>query len=156
MTKTKTTTTDPKTDQPKLVVAPEALLAMGRLSHLNLASNAAVRELRKHVPPGPHSGEVTLRLTYDLTVGEDYEGEVAQSVPWKALAGLLFSKLNATTRDAVVRDALVPAEGGGFELRGGIEDSAAEEALAALMGKTKKTIAGKVTGSAVLRVAEEA
>lgn len=147
--------TDPKTATPKLHVAPEALLALGRLDHLNLASNQTVRDLRAQVPVGTHSGEVTLRLTYDLKVGEGYESEVAQSVPWKALAGLLFSKLNGATRDAIVREALVPAEGGGFELREGTENTEAEEAIQALMGKTKRMVAGKITGSAVLRVAEE-
>lgn len=153
MSKTKIQT-DPTTSKPKLHIAPEALLALARLDHLNLASNAAVRDLRAQVAPGKHSGDVTLQLAYDIKVGEAYESEVAQSVPWKALAGLLFSKLNGATRDAIVREALVPAEGGGFELREGIENAEAEEALQALMGKTKKTVAGKITGSAVIRVAD--
>lgn len=139
----------------KLNLAPEALLSMGRLGHVNLASNAATRRLRDDVPSGDHKGEVTFKLAYDIRVGEDHEAEVAASVPWKALAGILFSKLNPATRDAVVREALTSAEGGGFELAEGVQNAEAEAAIAALMGTTRKTVSGKVTGSAILTPVED-
>lgn len=144
MSKTKTV------NEPKILLAPEALLAMGRLGHLNLASNKTTEALRADVQPGDYKGEVTVRLVYDIRKGEDHEADVAQSVPWKAIAGILFGKLNATTRDAVVRDLLESAEGGGFQLKDGVTNDEAEEALATLMGTTRKTVSGKVTGSAVL------
>jgi hypothetical protein len=139
MSKTKTTTTN-----------PQALLALARLSHLNLASNAAVKELRGEVPPGKYKGETTFKLVYDLTVGEDHEAEVAQTVPWKAIAGALFGKLNAATRDKLVRELLESAEDGGFQVRDDAINEEAEEALKALMGTTRKTVSGKITGSAVV------
>ncbi len=128
----------------------EALLALARLGHLNLASNDTTKALRSEVPTGKHQGEVDFRLVYDITVGADHEAEVAQTVPWKALAGILFGKLNAATRDAVLRDALEASDGGGFEVREGAVNDEAEAALKQLMGMTKKTVSGKITGSAVL------
>lgn len=128
----------------------EALLALARLSHLNLASNASVKSLRSEVPTGKHQGEVSFKLVYDITVGEDHEAEVAATVPWKAIAGALFGKLNAATRDKLVRDLLESADGGGFQVRDEAVNEEAEEAIKLLLGKTKKTVSGKITGSAVL------
>jgi len=139
MSKTKTTAKN-----------PQALLALARLGHLNLASNAAVKALRGEVPPGQYEGEATFKLVYNLTVGEDHEAEVAQTVPWKAIAGALFGKLNAATRDKIVRELLESAEDGGFQVREDAVNEEAEKALAALMGTTRKTVSGKITGSAVL------
>jgi uncharacterized protein YprB with RNaseH-like and TPR domain len=39
---------------------------------------------------------------------------------------------------------------GGFQVRDEAVNKEAEEALAALMGTTRKTVSGKITGSAVL------
>jgi len=128
----------------------EALLALARLGHLNLASNAASRELRGEVEPGKYKGEASFTLHYDLTVGEDHEAEVAQTVPWKAIAGALFGKLNAATRDKLVRELLEADADGGFAVRDEAINAEAEDALKQLMGKTRKTVAGKITGSAVL------
>ena len=124
----------------------EALLALARLGHLNLASNAASKELRGTVAPGKHSGEASFTLHYDLTVGEDHEADVSQSVPWKAIAGALFSKLNASTRDKIVRELLADD----FTVKPGANDAEAEAAIAELIGTTRKTVSGKITGSAVL------
>lgn len=126
-------------------------LAMGRLQHLNLASNTTVHRLRECVPPGHYHGTATYILTFDITVGEDYEGEVAQSVPWKALAGILFGKLNPQTREKLIREALVRDENGGFVLKEDERNPSGEDALARIMGQTRKRIAGKITGQAVLQ-----
>jgi len=139
MSKTKTT-----------IKNSQALLALARLSHRNLASNAAVKALRGDVPPGKYEGEATFKLVYDITVGEDHEAEVAQTVPWKAIAGALFGKLNAATRDKLVRELLESAEDGGFQVREGAINEEAEEALKALMGTTRKTVSGKITGNAII------
>lgn len=128
----------------------EALLALARLGHLNLASNANSRELRGKVEPGKYEGEATFTLHYDLTVGEDHEAEVAQTVPWKAIAGALFGKLNAATRDKLIRELLESDENGGFQINDDSINAEAEDAIKQLMGSTKKTVAGKITGSAVL------
>jgi len=128
----------------------EALLALARLGHLNLASNASSRELRGEVAPGKYKGSQSFTLHYDMTIGEDHEAEVAQTVPWKALAGLLFGKLNAATRDKILRDALEASDGGGFEVKEGAVNAEAEDAIKQLMGMTKKTVSGKITGSATL------
>lgn len=125
-------------------------LALARLGHLNLASNAEARELRSEVPPGTYKGSATLRLDYSIKVGESHEAEVAASVPWKAIAGALFGKLNSATRDKIVRELLETSEGGGFTVKSDAVNEEAEKALALLMGKTKKTVAGKLTGSAIL------
>jgi len=121
-------------------------LALGRLDHLNLASNAAARELRAQVPPGTYKGTATLKLDYSIKVGEDHEADVSASVPWKAIAGALFGKMNAATRDKLVRELL----NDDFTVRPGANDAEAEAAIAALIGKTRKTVAGKITGSAIL------
>jgi hypothetical protein len=137
MTTTKNATT---------VTDPTALLALGRLSHLSLASNASAKSLRSEVQPGKHQGEASFRLVYDLTVGEDHEAEVSASVPWKAIAGILFGKLNEATREAVVREALADD----FTIRDGASNEAGEAAIAKLIGSTRKIVSGKITGSAVL------
>jgi len=121
-------------------------LALGRLDHLNLASNAAARELRGQVPAGKYKGSATLQLDYSITVGEDHEAEVAASVPWKAIAGALFGKLNAATRDKIVRELLAED----FTVKPDAVNAEAEDAIKALMGSTRKTVAGKITGSAIL------
>jgi hypothetical protein len=127
----------------------EALLALARLGHLNLASNAAAKALRGEVEPGKYSGELDLRLVYDITVGEDHEAEVAATVPWKAIAGALLGKLNEATREKFLRE-LFESTGDGFALREDAINEKGEEALKNIMGTTRKTVSGKVTGSAVL------
>jgi hypothetical protein len=102
--------------------------------------------LREDVQPGNHQGEVSLKLVYDIKVGEDHQAQVAASVPWKAIAGALFGKLNAATRNAIVRDLLADD----FTIKDGASNAEAEAAIAALIGKTEKTVSGKVTGNAVL------
>ena len=131
-------------------VPSAALLAMGRLKHVNLASNKTVEQIREGVPAGEYQGQVTVTLDYDITVGESHEAEVAQSVPWKQLAGILFGKLNPATRDKIVREALEASDAGGFQLRDDVVNKEAEQAIAQLMGMTRKTVAGKVTGTTVL------
>lgn len=128
----------------------EALLALARLSHLNLASNAAVKALRGELSPGKYQGEASFTLHYDLTVGADHEAEVAQTVPWKAIAGALFGKLNAATRDKMIRELLETDADGGFTVNPGAINADAEDAIKRLMGSTRKTVSGKITGSAVL------
>lgn len=134
----------------KLLVNAESLLALGRLSHLNLASNTATRKLRADLPPGQHKGEATFKLVYDLTVGEDHEAEVAQTVPWKQLAGSLFARLNQITQAKVLREVLVRNDDGSMSFNDDERFTDREDELAELMGKTRKIVAGKITGSAVL------
>lgn len=124
----------------------EALLALARLGHLNLASNASTKTLRSQVKTGKHQGEVNFKLVYDITVGEDHEAEVAQTVPWKQIAGALFAKLNAATRDKLVRELLADD----FTVKTDAVNEEAEDAIKALIGSTRKTVSGKITGSAVL------
>jgi len=133
-----------KTEQ--LIVSDEAALALSRLGHLNLASNANARDLRSNIGPGQYQGDVTVRLVYDIKVGESHEAEVAASVPWKAIAGALFAKLNAATRDKLVRELLADD----FTVKPDAQNAEAEAAISALVGKTRKTVSGKVTGNAVL------
>jgi hypothetical protein len=59
---------------------------------------------RAGIAPGEYSGEVLIRLIYDLNVGEDYEQSV--NVPWQKLACVAMSKLNEATQDAIIREAL--------------------------------------------------
>jgi hypothetical protein len=127
-------------------IQADALLALARLGHLNLASNASAKSLRGEVSPGKHQGEVSLKLVYDLTVGEDHEADVSAGVPWKQIAGALFGKLNAATRNALVRDLLADD----FSIKEGSANPEAEAAISELIGKTRKTVSGKVTGNAVL------
>lgn len=122
-----------------------ALLSMGRLDHVSLASNKATQALRSKVPPGEHKGKMRFELEYDLTVGEDSEAEVAQSVPWKRFAGALLARLNEQTREAVVRDLIT--DGQFNDAKG---DDAAEELIQRVMGMTKKTVAGRITGTTTL------
>jgi len=128
----------------------EALLALARLGHLNLASNASSRELRSEVAPGKYKGSQSFTLHYDLTVGEDHEAEVAQTVPWKAIAGALFGKLNAATRDKLIRELLESDANGGFKVSDDAINAEAEDAIKQLMGSTRKTVSGKITGNATL------
>lgn len=136
--------------EPKLVLSAAALLSLAKLPHVNLASNAKAQALRDDLTVGNHSGEVIVRLVYDITKGEDYTGQVANSVPWKDIACALFARVNEATREAVVRDLLKPAEGGGFEFNDDKASPEAVEVIARLMGQTEKTQNGKITGSAVL------
>ncbi len=122
-----------------------ALLAFGRLDHVNLASNKSAEALRSKVKPGEHKGSMRFQLDYDLTVGEDSEAVVAQSVPWKRFAGALLARLNEQTREAVVRDLLKDGE---FDDSKG--DEAAEALIQKIMGTTKKTVAGRITGTSTL------
>lgn len=128
----------------------EALLALARLGHLNLASNAETKELRGEVEPGKYKGETSFTLHYDLTVGEDHEAEVAQTVPWKSLAGALFARLNQVTQEKVLRELLTQNDDGSMTFNEDERFSDREDQLAELMGKTKKTVSGKITGSAIL------
>lgn len=128
----------------------EALLALSRLGHLNLGSNASSREMRGEVEPGKYKGEASFTLHYDMTIGEDHEAEVAQTVPWKAIAGALFGKLNAATRDKLIRELLESDANGGFKVNDEAVNAEAEDAIKQLMGSTRKTVSGKITGSAVI------
>jgi len=102
------------------------LLALSRLGHLNMASSNTAKDVRGEIAPGEYSGQVPLWLEYNIKVGEDHEAEVAASVPWQKMCGALLSRINHATREKILR----------------------EQMLKELMGKTTKTVAGKVTGSA--------
>lgn len=122
-----------------------ALLSLGRLSHVSLASNKTTDGLRSQVAPGEHKGRMRFELEYDLNVGEESEAEVAQSVPWKRFAGALLARMNENTREALVRSLI---EDGQFKDAAG--DDEAEELIQRLMGMTKKTVAGRITGTTTL------
>lgn len=126
-------------------LTPTALLALGRLGHVNLASNKTAEGLRAKVAAGEHKGSVNVRLDYEITVGEDSEAIVAQSVPWKRFAGALLARMNEATREAVVRDLLKDGE---FDEAKG--DEASEELIQRVLGTVKKTVAGRITGTTTL------
>jgi hypothetical protein len=127
-----------------------ALIALGRLGHLNLASNAEVKELRSDLPPGHYKGQATLDIAYDFKVGQDNEAEVAQSVPWQKLAGALLARVNESTRRKVLDELLTANGDGTFSFNDEAREADAESLLKDVMGKTRKTVAGRITGKAMV------
>lgn len=62
---------------------------------------AAAKGDKGDIRPGKHAVDVTVRVRGTVNKGEDYVSTSPASInPW-ALAGFLFSKLNATTADSV-------------------------------------------------------
>lgn len=91
--------------------------------------------------PGRVQGVATLKIAFDLKVGNAYEARTTQSIPWQRIAAVAMSKLNSTSMVAVLRQALDPDT----EVEPIVER--AQVLLEPLLESTVKTHAGKVTGS---------
>jgi hypothetical protein len=91
--------------------------------------------------PGRVRGTATLRVAFDLKVGEPYTSRVANAVPWKKIAAVALSKLNAASMAEVVRQA--------FDESTDFEDVAAraEGLCESLLDATTRECEGKVTGT---------
>lgn len=109
---------------------------------------------RAQIQPGDYAEHFYVRVDGAVKVGKDYESEVAQSVPWQQLCGYLLTKVNGQTRDKLVREFAEAwkATGGEVEVQDGQVSGEAEAAIKAILGSTKKTCSGKVTGTCVVQV----
>ncbi len=110
---------------------------------------------REAMKPGNYSGTMTLRASYDMRIGEDYEQTVTASVPWMDITMYLLGQVNAATRKKLVRDFLRES-GGGKKVAVDPEVIKAEaaEAIAELASTAKRPCKGKVTGSLHVDVLE--
>lgn len=116
-------------------LSPIELLALSKLT--------ADAQTRAAVAPGEYEGTVDVSVDYKLKVGEDYEQAQVQNVPWQKVVMVLLSKVNDTTLEAVLREALT----------GDLDDkqikAQAKAAMATIMGSVMQDHKGKVNGHVV-------
>jgi hypothetical protein len=86
-----------KTPKNQPTLSPIEILAISKAAS---ASSKEVKAARELVGPGEYTGTVTVTLDYGFKVGEDYDKDA--SVPWMDLALVALSKLNGTTRNAII------------------------------------------------------
>ena len=123
------------------------LLALSRLSQLNLASSLAAKELRSEVEPGEYEGEADLRVKYKVRVGEPYEAVTSAAAPWRDLAIALMGKVSDPIRKRTLREVLHGEHPMNEDYKREVEDAVRE-----ILGETIKTHAGKTTGTCELEV----
>lgn len=102
------------------------------------------RDLSALLVPGQHLIDCRVHLRGVLKKGEAFRTKVpAAANPWKILA-LALSKLNQTTIDSVVRDALeVPDE------EAEAVKAAASEAIEKIVASTERESSGRITGNVI-------
>jgi hypothetical protein len=113
---------------------------MNPVEALALKKVTATKAQREEVSPGVHTGTFLAEISYELTVGEDYEQRiVAKADPWLLFATAM-SKLNGVTVESIVREAM---ESG---LDAKAVKKSASEAMQAVKEPTMTQCKGKVTG----------
>ena len=98
------------------------------------------KSLSAELPAGVHHIDVTVHLKGTLKKGLPYESAVAAAIdPWSLLHRAL-SKLNQTTIDSLVEEALksTPAEAEEVKVK-------AKKAIERLVAATTRTMPGKIT-----------
>jgi len=109
---------------------------------------------RAALGPGEYQETFLARVTSKFKIGEDYEAKQANSIPWKDLALVLAAKLNAATREKVLRETLQA-----LALGEGVDTSSVSEEVQALaeglLGTTVRTCNGKLTGTTIIERVEE-
>lgn len=106
------------------------------------------------LPPGQYPVDSHVRVIGQLKVGEPHPAKIANDIPWQRLCCLLLDKLNATTAQATT-DEVIEAF-----LRGALSDELKQRAEAfkprvqglvdRILGVTRRTVSGAVTGNIVL------
>jgi len=76
------------------------------LSEIENTAIAKATKPSKELTAGKHEVDVTIRIQGTITKGEDYSGTVYQSVPFDRMFAVAMSKLNSTTIEAIMREAL--------------------------------------------------
>lgn len=115
---------------------------------------AAVKVLAKHatkaskgLAPGDHPVDVTYRVRGTVTKGEDYTQEIVNKVDTWLLLGVALSKLNGTTAESIVREAIAIEESEDADALAKEVKDAAKAAIRKLKGTTATDCNGKVTHS---------
>jgi len=128
------------------------------LQQMALAKAKPADGARDQLAVGTHAFDFVVRVVGSLKVGEDYSSTRSQAVPWKQLAVYLLGKVNAATRDKVVRDFLEAhrsSPDGKVRVADEAMVEAAEAAAAELLEVTTTTCRGKVTGTPVFELVED-
>ena len=108
---------------------------------LALSKTDLGKTFRDSIEPGKASGSALVRLSWDLTVGGDYDQKINHTIPWERLFATALGKLNGTTVEALVREAL-SGDGAPAEVK-----EEAQAAVAAIKGaQPPRRARGKVTG----------
>ena len=102
---------------------------------------------RGKVEAGEHEVDFTVRVSGLVKVSKNHESIIAAAVPWERVALLALSKLNESSRDKIVRDAL-----GDKEVANDLKDEALAIA-AVLKGVTRKEKLGGVRTELVVHEA---
>lgn len=101
------------------------------------------KAIRQTIAPDEYVGEATVRLRYDLRVGEPGTQRVSAAVPWQRIAALALSKLNPASIDAVISEAAT------MDTATAVEEEIATRAKVIvdnLLDASVRPVAGKVTG----------
>lgn len=125
------------------ILDPVTILAMSKLPNV-----------RNSVEPGSYKGRAVVVVDYGLNVGEDFEQSVAAAMPYQRLFLSALSKLNAALGDVAFGEALasIVLDETPEEHRADLAERA--KAVHAAMAKaTTRTVKGKVTGTANMRLA---
>lgn len=96
-----------------------------------------------------HQIDVTVRVHGAITVGADYEQRVPAAIPWAKIVAILASKVNDTTLEAVVAEALALPDAHETALK-----EQAKAAVERLVDTTTRTCAGKVTTALAIKRVE--
>lgn len=115
-------------------------------------SDDELKELRATVPPGDYADTFTIEVAGGVKVGKD--GEQKPRIDWKALAGWLMERVNAATREALVREYQT-AHTDKTKLPGGELADTAEATLDAWLEQHKTPRKGQVRGACVINVIEK-
>jgi len=117
------------------------------IAKLATAKAVAEKELKLvigEVAPGDYPVDVTVRIVGGLKKGAPYRQRVAAAAnPWRLL-GLALSKLNASSVEALVREAVeAPLEA--------VDDEAikqrAKDAIETMVAATEREIEGRITAA---------
>lgn len=123
------------------MIEQATLTDLQRLAILKLAPEVD----RGKIEAGEYDVDFTVRISGHVKVSEDHESIIAAAVPWEKVALLALSKLNETSREKIVRDALGDPE---------VSNELKSEALAiadVLKGKTRKQKLGPVRTELVVQ-----
>lgn len=108
-------------------------------------SEAAFKTLSQNLEPGNYPVDCTVRIVGSLKKGKPVTQTYAAAAdPWKVLA-VALSKLNAATREAVIRDSLTISDKDATVLK-----AQADDLIQKLVQPTERTRTGNV--SAILAV----
>lgn len=96
----------PETSESLAVGSVSPIVAMA-LQRTCMPIDLATGREHPRPEPGAYTGEsIRLLLSYALRIGQPYKATVAAAVPWQRIAILALGKLNLSTAEAIVNEAL--------------------------------------------------